>query len=256
MNLLRIERYKLLPYRTVWIILAIYAGLLLLLLYAGSQITINGQTLEQELYQLPELWQRLTYLASFFNLLFGILIIVLVTDEYSFRTLRQQVIDGLSRAELVLAKFYVILGLAALGTLILLVVGLYFGLLHGKSHSASAIFGQIDALPYFFVQAAGYMTLAMLFAFLIKRSGLSIIAFIAYAKIVEPLLHFRLPDHMDQYMPMKVLGSLSPMPGQDLLDQLTTPTLQLSPQQAVLPAIGYIGVFCLLSYYTLKFKDL
>ena len=256
MNLLRIELHKILPYRTVWVILAIYAALLLLILYASSKVTINGSELGEEMYDLPAFWLRLTYIASFFNLLFGILIIVLVSDEYSFRTLRQQVIDGLSRAELVLAKLYVVLALGVLGTVFLLLLGLYFGLLHSTDHSLSAIFGQIDALSYYFVQAVGYMTLAMLFGFLIKKSGLAIIAFMAYAKIVEPLLHFRLPDAVDKYMPMKVLGSLTPMPGQQMLDQLTTPTELLSPAWATLPAIGYITLFCLLSYYTLKLRDL
>lgn len=256
MNLLRIELHKILPYRTVWVILAIYALLLLLILYASSKITINGSELGEAMYDLPAFWLYLTYIASFFNLLFGILVIVLVSDEYSFRTLRQQVIDGLSRADLVLAKFYVVLALGVLGTLFLLLLGLYFGLLHSTDHSWSAIFGQIDALSYYFVQAVGYMTLAMLFGFLIKKSGLAIIAFMAYAKIVEPILHFRLPDEVDKYMPMKVLGSLTPMPGQEMLDQLTTPTELLSPVWAALPAIGYIALFCLLSFYTLRLRDL
>ncbi len=256
MNLLRIELHKILPYRTAWAILAIFVTLFLLILYASSKVTINGQELGENMYKLPELWQRLTYIASFFNLLFGILLIVLVTDEYSFRTLRQQVIDGLSRADLVLAKFYVVLGLGVFGTVLLVVMGLYFGLIYSPDRSMSAIFGQIDALSYYFVQAVGYMTLAMLFAFVIRKSGLAIIAFIIYAKVVEPIIQFRLPDTIDQYLPMKVFASLTPMPGQDVLDQLTAPTQMLSPAWATLPAIGYIMLFCLLSLYTLKLRDL
>ncbi|MDX5482340.1 MAG: ABC transporter permease [Hymenobacteraceae bacterium] len=256
MNLLRIELHKILPYRTVWVILAIFAVLMLLILYASSNVTINGRELGPEMYRLPAFWQRLTYIASFFNLLFGVLLIVLVSDEYSFRTMRQQVIDGLSRAELVLAKFYVAIGFAGMGTLFLLLLGLYFGLLYSTDRSLAAIFGQMHFLAYYFVQAVGYMTLAMLFAFLIKRSGLSIVAFIAYTKVIEPLVHFQLPDEVDKYMPMKILGSLTPMPGQDILDQLTSPTELLSQQWAAILAMGYIGLFLFLSYYTLKLRDL
>ncbi|MCJ8164454.1 ABC transporter permease [Pontibacter sp. E15-1] len=256
MNLLRIELHKYMSYRTVWVILAIFVSVFLLILYASSKVTINGKELGEDMYHLPELWHRLTYIASFFNLLFGILLIVLVTDEYTFRTLRQQVIDGLSRMELVLAKFYVALALAVFGTLLLLVLGLYFGLIYSPDSSFSAIFGQMDALSYYFVQAVGYMTLAMLFGFVIRKSGLAIVAFIIYSKIVEPIIQLRLPDTVDEYLPMKVLGSLTPMPGQDLLDQLTAPTQMLSPAWAALPAIGYIVLFCLLSYYTLKLRDL
>ncbi|RDV13750.1 ABC transporter permease [Pontibacter diazotrophicus] len=256
MNLLRIELHKILPYRTVWIILATFAILLTLFLYASSQVSVNGQQLGESMYRLPAFWQRLAYIASFFNLLFSILVIVLITDEYAFRTLRQQVIDGLSRADLVMAKIYVILALAATGTLFLLLLGLYFGLLYSTDRSLSAIFGQIDALFYYFVQSVGYMTLAMLFAFLIKKSGLAIVGFIAYTIIVEPLIHFRLPEAVDKYMPMKVMGSLTPMPLQEVLDQITTPSEVLSPALAALLTLVYIALFWLLSYYVLKLRDL
>lgn len=256
MNLLRIELHKILPYRTVWVIVAAFAVLLTLFLYASSQVSVNGQQLGNMMYQLPDFWQRLTYIASFFSLLFSVLVIVLVTDEYAYRTFRQQVIDGLSRIDLVLAKFYVILGLAAISTLFLLLLGLYFGLLYSTNHSAEAIFGQIDALPYYFVQAVGYMSLAMLFAFLIRKSGLAIVAFIAYTIIIEPLIHFRLPDAVDKYMPMKVMGSLTPGPFQEVLDQVTTPTELLTQGGAAFVAIAYIFLFCLISYYTLKLRDL
>jgi ABC-type transport system involved in multi-copper enzyme maturation permease subunit len=256
MNLLRIELHKLLPYRTVWVLLAIYTVLLLLVLYTSSNITINGQEMGEDMYRLPDFWQRLTYIASFFNLLFGILMIVLVTDEYSFRTLRQQVIDGLSRAELVQAKLYVALGLGVAATLFLLLLGLYFGLLHSTSRSLGDVFSQTDSLFYYFVQAVGYMALAMLFAFVIRKSGLAIVAFIAYAIIIEPVMQLQLPDAADKYLPMKVLGSLMPRPLQGVLDQMTTPTELLSPPFAALVALLYIGLFGLLSYYTLKLRDL
>lgn len=256
MNLLRIELHKILPYRTVWVILAIYAVLMLLILYTSSKVTINGQEVGNEMYRLPGFWQVLTYTSSFFNLLFGILIIVLVTDEFTYRTFRQQVIDGLSRAELVLAKFYVILGFATLSTLFLLLLGLYFGLLHTSSPRADLVVGKMDALAYYFVQAVGYMAFALLFGILIKKSGLAIITFIAYAQVIEPLIHLRLPDTIDKYMPVKVLKSLTPMPGQSLLDELTTPTQLLTPPNAAIYAMGYIVLLLLLSYLILKMRDL
>lgn len=256
MNLLRTEFRKILPYRTFWIILGIYVLLMVLILYTSTNVQINGQSMGNETFQFPELWMRLSYVAHFFNLLLGILVIVLVTDEYSYRTLRQQVIDGLSRTEVVLSKFYVVLGLATFSTLFLLVLGLYLGLVYSKDTSATAILSQIDYLPYYFVQAVAYMALAVLFAFLIRKSGLTIIAFIAYTKIVEPIIHYNLPDHIDKYFPMKVLDSLTPMPGRDLWGQVAGPFEQLSPAMASLPSIVYIGLFLLLSYLVLKLRDL
>ncbi|MBC5775151.1 ABC transporter permease [Pontibacter sp. KCTC 32443] len=256
MNLLRTEFRKIFPYRTFWVILAVYVLLLVLILYTSTSVEINGKALGNETYQFPGLWMRLTYVAHFFNLLLGILVIVLVTDEYSYRTVRQEVIDGLSRAEVVLSKFYVVLALAVFSTVFLLALGLYFGLLYSSNTSINAMFSQIDYLSYYFVQAVAYMVLAMLFAFFIRKSGLAIIAFIAYTKIVEPLIHFKLPDHIDKYFPMKALDSLTPMPGQELFGQLTSPIEQLSPAMATLPSLLYTGLFLLFCYLILKIRDL
>ncbi|CAA9219822.1 MAG: hypothetical protein AVDCRST_MAG95-485 [uncultured Adhaeribacter sp.] len=250
------EFRKIGPYRTFWTILLIFIGLLLLFVYLGSKIEINGQAAGPKLYNFPDIWLKLTYMASYFNLLLGILIIILITDEYSFRTLRQQVIDGWFRSDIIKAKLMVILMIGAGSTLVLLATGLFFGFSYSENTATANIFRDIRYLAFYLVQAVGYMTLAMLFAFLIRKNGLAIIAFLVYAKILEPIIHYRLPDTLDQYFPMKVLSSLTPMPGRDVLESLTGPTQALSPAAAMLPALAYIGLFCGLAYLLLKLRDL
>ncbi|PKV63200.1 ABC transporter permease [Pontibacter ramchanderi] len=256
MNLIRTELRKIIHYPTFWTIMAIYVLLQVLLIYFSSNLMVSGQSLGKSLYDFPNIWMRFSYIAYFFNLLLGILLIVLITDEYSFRTLRQQVIDGRSRAEAVLAKFYVTLGLAAAGTVFLLAMGLLFGLIYSTNTSIEAIFSKIDYLSYFFVQAVGYMCLAMFFAFLIRKSGLAIIAFLAWSKIVEPIIHYQMDDRIDRFMPMKVFGSLTPTPGQELIDGLTSPTMALSPGWAVLPALVYIALLVFGSILLVRLRDL
>ncbi|QCR20999.1 ABC transporter permease [Pontibacter sp. SGAir0037] len=256
MNLLRLEFLKVLPYRTFWIILGAFAVLIFLFMYSSQGITINTSKLGDRLYQFPELWNNLTYVASYFNVIPGILMIILISDEYSFRTMRQQVIDGLSRLELVLAKFYMALVIAAACTLFLLMLGLFFGLMYSRDTSASGIFGQIQYLLYYFFQVTGFMSLAMLFSFIIKRSGLSIIVFIATTLVVEPIIRSQVPDHVDKYFPMKSLSSLTPLPIQQMVDQATSPSDILSPAVALVPAIIYTILFLLLSYMVLKLRDL
>lgn len=254
--LLVTELRKLFPYRTFWTILLIFTGLFLLFVYMGSKVEINGQSAGPKLYNFPDIWLKLAYIASYFNLLLGILIIIIITDEYSFKTLRQQVIDGWFKRDIILAKLSVILLIAAFGTCVLLGAGLFFGISYSPNASTSKIIQDIRHLFFYFVQAVGYMSLAMLFAFLIRKNGLAIIAFLVYAKIIEPIIHLRLPDEVDQYFPMKVLSSLTPMPGRDVLESLTGPSLALTPNAAILPAIAYIGLFTMLAYLVLKLRDL
>ncbi|KAA5548179.1 ABC transporter permease subunit [Adhaeribacter rhizoryzae] len=255
-KLLQIELQKLLPYRTFWVILFIYSAFLLLFAYASSHITINGQQSGSQIYQFPGIWMKLSYVASYFNLLLGILLIILITDEYAFRTFRQHVIDGLFRKDLVASKYLVILLVGLIATTILTLIGLVFGITYNQHITPGLLFSGSMHVVYYLVQAIGYMSIAVLFGFLIRKNGLAIISFLGYTKIVEPLIHWRLNDNLDQYFPMKVLSSLTPMPGQEVLDVLTGPTSALNPQQAVLPAILYIGLFYALAYLVLKVRDL
>jgi ABC-2 type transport system permease protein len=255
-RLLTTELRKLLPYRTFWIILLLYAALLVLFLYSSSAVEINGQKFGADFYRFPGIWLRLTYIASYFNLLLGILMITLVTDEYAFRTFRQQVIDGLFRHDLVAGKFLVVVLIGTVCTAFVALTGLAFGMTYTQPVTLALILKQGLHLAYYLVQALAYMSLAVLLAFLIKRNGLSLLVFLLYTVVLEPLAHWRIDDTIDQYFPMKVFSSLTPNPGQEVLDSLTGPTLQLTPQQAVLPALIYIGVFYLLSLALLKIRDL
>ncbi|HSI90146.1 MAG TPA: ABC transporter permease subunit [Adhaeribacter sp.] len=256
LSLLRTELRKIFPYRTFWVIISIFVLLLFFIVRGGSSITINGQQAGPSLYSFPEIWQRLTYIASYFNLLLGILVIILVTDEYSFRTLRQQVIDGMFRSDIVASKVMLIFLLSLFATLVVTILGLGFGLQYAPDASTGKIFGNMMYLVYYFVQTLGYMTLAMLLAFLIRKNGLALIGYLLYF-FVEWLIRFRIPGTTNQYFPAKVLNSLSPNPTQDIIDSaIGTTTTALSPQEAALPAILYILLFTALSYALLKYRDL
>lgn len=256
LTLLRTEFRKILPYRTVWVILGIFAVLLFLIIRGSSSLVFNGQAMGPKLYRFPDLWQLVTYIASYFNLLLGILIIILVTDEYSFRTLRQQVIDGYFRSDIIASKLLVVVSIAIFSTLVLTGMGLFFGMAYAENVSAEQVYGNMMYLVYYFVQAMGYMALAMFFAFLIKKNGLAIIGYLVFMLILEPISRYPISDEVDKFFPVKVLKSLSPTPGQEILDSAFGQTVVLAPQHAVIPAVIYILLFAGLSYLLLKLRDL
>jgi ABC-type transport system involved in multi-copper enzyme maturation permease subunit len=256
LTLLRTEYRKLLPYRTFWVILGIFTGLLFLIVRSAASITINGQTAGPQLYNFPDIWQRLTYIASYFNLLLGILVIILITDEYSFRTLRQQIIDGYFRTDVIASKLLVLLSIALFATLVVASLGLGFGLSATENAGFEKITGNMMYLVYYFAQTLGYMALAMFIAFLVKKNGLAIIAFLLYF-FVEWIIRFKVDDSINQYFPGKVLNSLAPNPTQSIIDSAVgITTTALSPQQAIFPAVFYIVLFTVLSYLLLKSRDL
>jgi ABC-type transport system involved in multi-copper enzyme maturation permease subunit len=255
-SLLRIELRKLLPYSTFWVLLLLQCSLLFIFFYARGHILINGKMAGDELYQFPKLWMHLTYISSFLNLIPGILLIILVSDEYTFRTLRQQVIDGFSRANVVQSKYTVILLLAILLAAYVLLLGLGFGLYYGKDTEGTSMFTDAQYVFYYLVQLVGYMTLAMLVAFLVRKTGLGIMVFMAYSLVIERLIHWQTPDSIDKYFPMKALAALTPSPHAEMEQLMLGITDVLTPMQALVPAILYIILFCFLSYQLLRSRDL
>ncbi len=99
------------------------------------------------------------------------------------------------------------------------------------------------------------MCLALLIGHLVRKSGLAILAFLVYAWVLEPILHSQLPDTLDRYFPMKVFGSLTPFPEREMLEMVMGPTGALTPAQALIPAILYCLLFCLLAYGVLRGRD-
>jgi len=256
-TLLRIELRKLLPYRAFWAIMGLYVAVMLLMVYYSSSIQVNGQPLGTELYNFPGIWNKLTFMGSFFTMLLGILVMMLITDEYSFRTLRQQIIDGLSKIEFIQAKVLVIVVLALISSLFLFFTGLGFGLAYSNAASNSNVFQDATYVVYYFVQAIGYMAMALLFAIIFRKSTLAIIAFLIYNIAIESLIQLKLSDSIDKYLPNKALSALTPNPTRQMMDSLSgSITEMLTPQQALLPAAGYILLFCVASYLILKIRDL
>ena len=119
-NTLRIEWLKLKYYRTFWILLGIIVVCIPAFNYVIYDITdnsfpkINGQNLLGNPFSFPNVWSTVPYNAGILVFIPAILIITLFTNEYSYRTHRQNIIDGWSRSQFVSA--YSIIRLVVLRT--------------------------------------------------------------------------------------------------------------------------------------------
>ncbi|MBK8090248.1 MAG: ABC transporter permease subunit [Chitinophagaceae bacterium] len=56
-------------------------------------------------FEFPEVFRTTAFASSLFVLIPAILVIMLITNEYTYKTNRQNVIDGWSRNEFLIAKF-------------------------------------------------------------------------------------------------------------------------------------------------------
>lgn len=218
-KLLSIELKKVLTYATFWIMLGVYMVMVFMMFFFLRSIKLTGPLAFFNLdsyYSFPMLWHSLSWVASFFTLLLGMLVIILVTNEFTFRTVRQNIIDGLSKVDVLAAKLYLIILIALFATIVVFFTGIICGLITTENLQNSMIFEKINFLPAYFVQAIAYMCFALFVGTLVKKSGLAIGVFLLY-KIIEWIAYYRVPSIIADYLPMHTISNLVQMPSIKLL---------------------------------------
>jgi ABC-type transport system involved in multi-copper enzyme maturation permease subunit len=130
------------------------------------------------------IWEFVPYVSSFLLVIPGLIMIMHTCSEYTFRTHRQNVIDGLSRRQYITTKILFIVVLALFSTAVTIIASFMMRLLSNGGIS----FENFRYIGYFFVQAMAYISFAFLFALLLKRTGLAIGLFFVYSLIVENIL--------------------------------------------------------------------
>src|SRR5450432_2265254 len=98
----------------------------------------------------PKVWQKVSYYSGLMLLLPGLLILILVTNEFSFKTHRQNIIDGISRNQFTQVKLLMGFIIALASTLLVFIAALLFGLLVSKGPIS---FSGIENIGYFFLKA-------------------------------------------------------------------------------------------------------
>ena len=267
------EYTKIWSYRAFRVIILLHFILFFLVVLVTSRldITLPGFSTDY-LYQFPNIWEFFPWVASWFNLLLAILIIVMTGNEYSFRTFRQHVIDGFSRSDLLTGKAFLILAVAIYSMLMVLVFSLLFGFIFTRDFTAAMFVQRTYILLVYFVQAVAYMSAGFLLAVLFRNTALAIVLFILYRLIIEPVFRLFFPPEARLYFPMKVISNLTPMPeflsiasGRDPdggnADALNLREMGLMLEDLpvylnLLLAMGYTGLFIFLAWLLLKRRNL
>ena len=140
---------------------------------------------------LPEAWDQILGDEVVVGFIFAsVLVILLVAAEFSWRTARQNVIDGLSKTQWYWAKVLLLPLLSALFLAMRVAVGGSFALAGTDLSAGAELFGtaQLSALGGMFVTGLGYASLALFVAVAIRASGPAMAVWFAWFAFGERLL--------------------------------------------------------------------
>jgi len=264
-RLFTIEWYKLRDHSPFWIFAALHIVILLLVFLsakvfldflAGKGDMING-TIDPSLipvFVFPDVWHNITYIASFMMIIPAIYVIISVCNEITYGTIRQNIMNGLSRGEFIRSKFFLILILSISVTLFLLIAGLTLGFIYTSEVEMHSIVKYSGFLAAYFLQVTLYQLIAFLLALLIKRTGLTMGLLIIYTYVVEPIVVFRIKTGwIKGLFPLEAINNLIRLPfGKYMLretqDYVGLPDLGI--------ALAYAVLFIYLIDLVLKKRDL
>ncbi|MCY3614442.1 MAG: ABC transporter permease subunit [Bacteroidetes bacterium] len=269
--LLRIEWLKAAKRRIFWVAIGAFGLFTVIRAVIGIYM---ASTISDVDFTLPERWPDILGAVSGFGPLFtAILMILLFAPEFSWRTARQNIIDGLSKEQFFTGKVILLAGLVLLFMAVAVLVGIG-STMFSPDESGSGIFRPSD-LSYMGGIALGmliYGSFGLVLSTHLRSSGSALGVLFLYI-IVEgiiPLLTLRmgsrtLRDAME-FLPFKVVENLGDnlayYPAELLEMNPMRPELDLVPLGSpdigiyVIVALAYIVVLLGLSLLNLRKRDL
>jgi ABC-type transport system involved in multi-copper enzyme maturation permease subunit len=115
-------------------------------------------------FSFPEVWHTVAFFSSLFIFIPAVVIIMLITNEYSYRTLRQNIVDGWSRSQFIASKLIDVFIITLLITLLYVVVCIIIGSINSKA--GADIFSLSYYTGLFALQTFAQLSIAFLIGFL------------------------------------------------------------------------------------------
>jgi len=190
LRLLTIEFHKLKHNSASKVLSLIYFGLLTsIALIAAIKFDIGPikfHLADMGIFNFPYIWHFNTYMASILKFFLLLVIVSMMANEYSYKTLKQNLIDGLSKKEFILSKFYTVVAFALISTLFVFVVSLILGLVYSDYNEFSIITTDLVYLLAFFIKLVGFFSMGLFFGILVKRSAFAVGAMVVWL-IIESM---------------------------------------------------------------------
>ncbi len=266
LHLLKIDLKKLTSYRTFWIICGMYfftlvvgaaSGMEFLKWLArlidgfGQEININ----RIPLYHFPDIWQNLAWSCGLLKMGLAIMVVISITNEYTYRTIRQNIIDGMSREEFLLSKVYTNFVLAAASMLSVFLIAVVTGLIYSPEIDLPYALTGIGFFPAYFLEVFAFLSFSLMIGIFIQRSGLTIIVLL-FSYLIELIIKENIDNYLPgiiPFFPLESIMNLVPLPFaryafQEIRDYVTIGSVAI--------ALVWTFLFNYLAYRKLKKSDI
>jgi ABC-2 type transport system permease protein len=192
-TLLKIEWLKVKKYKAFWIIFGFLMILFPSVTMAFGRLAKNfdkGGAIDTVLggpFDFNTVFFNAAYLNNGLNIAWGMLLILMIGNEFQSRTIRQNVIDGQQRNDIITSKLILVVIFSFISAVLLMISAL----LAGTFYAHNSFHFDVDLLEVFgtfFFASFMQMLFALVFAFIIKRPAIAVILYLGYTVFVENIL--------------------------------------------------------------------
>lgn len=228
---------------------------------------------EMGIFNFPFIWHFNTYIAAILKLFLAIVIVSMMANEYSYGTLKQNLIDGMSKKEFILSKFLTVVLFATVSTVFIFVMSLLLGFSFSSYTELNIVFSGLEYLLAYFIKLVGFFSFCLFLGILVKRSAFAL-GFLLVWNIIEGIikgiLTFKIFPNNEkaasimQFFPLESMSNLIVEPFSRLsvvknlgtqigLDNVKHYNVELS---SIIIVLSWTVIFVYSSYKLLKNRDL
>lgn len=172
---------------------------------------------EMGIFNFPFIWHFNTYIASLLKFFLAIVIVSMMANEYSYGTLKQNLIDGMSKKEFIQSKFLTVVLFALASTLFIFIMSLLLGFSFSSYTEIGIAFSDLEYLLAYFVKLVGFFSFCLFLGILVKRSAFALGFLLVWSfleGIAIGILTFRIfpetnkAQYFTQFFPLESMSNL------------------------------------------------
>ena len=129
---------------------------------------------EQGIFNFPYIWHFNTFVAALLKIFLAIIIVSMMSNEYTYKTIKQNLIDGLSKKEFIASKFLTVVLFSIVSTVFVAVISLILGSIYSDYTEWGIVFTDLRFLVAYFIKLVGFFSFCLFIGILVKRSAFAL----------------------------------------------------------------------------------
>lgn len=279
-RLIRIEWLKNYSYFPVILFSTIYFGLVVGFTLICSQtvpiLGISIKLMDQGFLDFPQIWNFLAYFTGLLKIFLGLIVIFTISNEFTTKMFKQNIIDGLSRKEFLISKVLTISILSFISTILVVIMGFLLGFSFSKSTEIELIFKESYFIVGYFLKLFTFLTFLLFITVLIKRVVFVFLTFFIWwvIEVILTIIEYQSRviekfdangrnitekvDLITDYLPLNTMSKLVEEPFQriNFIESLTGGKYTFEiPYTTAFSAVVYSLLFLFGTYTVMKKRD-